>query len=602
MRLIPLFDKIYDHKKHLGMIYRSNLAFEVEKIGYQIEISGKECFFELSLVSKEVRDLFSTRSKKIREFSGPNATQKELEKSALLTRSSKKQNSKENYQQIWQEKIKELSHLKESPALKGKLDEMIELSKNIITKTEKFFKEIGLNQKQSSSKNAEAAVDYAIKHLSERNTVFNHQKLFEIAMQDKLSLDRPSDIEQQIKHLIKQGKLLTGSKEGYTTKELLDKELAIIEIMKAGKQQHQPIITKPIDQYLDPKLNLNDGQKNSANLILTTKDRVIGIQGFAGVGKTYMLKTVNNIASEQGYELLGLSPTGSAARNLNDQSNIKSITLQWFLSEAGYAGVAQGRGTKEGREDMSKEFKNKIVVVDEAAMISSGQMKDLLTISNKLNFKLVLVGDEKQIDAVEAGSPFAFLPEAGMKIAYMTDIIRQAKKPSDELNPHYDQIKQTNLRSAIYDSIDKEISSSFSKITIAEAKIPDGEFIEYAEFNKMILHSMTNHFLSLDQDQRKSTLIIIPANDARGYINDLISCALYQERCIEAKKNNNYSIDSQIAIKDQKRSTIFKNTNFTEAEKTRGYNLKNLETLRQDHAKKMKESDLVYRVALHKRY
>ncbi len=584
------------------MIYRSNLAFEVEKIGYQIEISGKECFFELSLVSKEVRDLFSTRSKKIREFSGPNATQKELEKSALLTRSSKKQNSKENYQQIWQEKIKELSHLKESPALKGKLDEMIELSKNIITKTEKFFKEIGLNQKQSSSKNAEAAVDYAIKHLSERNTVFNHQKLFEIAMQDKLSLDRPSDIEQQIKHLIKQGKLLTGSKEGYTTKELLDKELAIIEIMKAGKQQHQPIITKPIDQYLDPKLNLNDGQKNSANLILTTKDRVIGIQGFAGVGKTYMLKTVNNIASEQGYELLGLSPTGSAARNLNDQSNIKSITLQWFLSEAGYAGVAQGRGTKEGREDMSKEFKNKIVVVDEAAMISSGQMKDLLTISNKLNFKLVLVGDEKQIDAVEAGSPFAFLPEAGMKIAYMTDIIRQAKKPSDELNPHYDQIKQTNLRSAIYDSIDKEISSSFSKITIAEAKIPDGEFIEYAEFNKMILHSMTNHFLSLDQDQRKSTLIIIPANDARGYINDLISCALYQERCIEAKKNNNYSIDSQIAIKDQKRSTIFKNTNFTEAEKTRGYNLKNLETLRQDHAKKMKESDLVYRVALHKRY
>jgi conjugative relaxase-like TrwC/TraI family protein len=498
------FDNIFDNRNHFTAIYRSVLAFEVKKLGYEID-TYKKCLFQIKSVPQEICDLFSSRSKKIKEFAkenfGPNPTPKQLEQANLLTRKPKKKNEYQNYQQIWQKKIKELFKSKESSILKNQLDALTEFSKNIITKTKKFFEEITIDQQKLSLKNAKSAVDYAIKHLSERNTTFSHENLFEVAIQDKLSLAHPKDIEKQITRLIKQGRLLRGSIGGYTTKNLLDKELAIIEIMKSGKQKHRPIITNSIDQYLDPKLNLNDGQKAAANLILTTKDRVIGIQGFAGVGKTHMLKTVNNIASKQGYELLGLAPTGSATRNLNNQSGIQSVTLQFFLSEGGYAGVAKGGGTKEGIKDMIEEFKNKIVIIDEAGMISSDQMKDLLTISQKLNFKLVTVGDDKQIDAVEAGCPMAFLPKAGMEMAYMTDIIRQTKRPSDEFNPHYDQTKQVKLRSAIYDTIDKEISSAFSKINIAEIKIPDGEFIEYAEFNKMIRRSMSDHFLSLEQEQ-----------------------------------------------------------------------------------------------------
>jgi ATP-dependent exoDNAse (exonuclease V) alpha subunit len=54
---------------------------------------------------------------------------------------------------------------------------------------------------------------------------------------------------------------------------------------------------------------------------------------------------------------------------------------------------------------MQETFKNKIVLVDEASMISTNQMKDLFTISRELEFKLILIGDRRQLDSVEARYP-----------------------------------------------------------------------------------------------------------------------------------------------------------------------------------------------------
>ena len=261
-----LFDKIYDNKKHLGMVYRSNLAFEVKKLGYEIEINGKECFFEINSVPKEIRDIFSSRSKKIREFSGQNASQKELEKAALLTRSPKKQVSKENYQQIWQEKIKGFYNQRDL----GHSNHNTDKSLNIIPTDNKnssqtkypvpiIPKEIIYITPKQTMKNAVTAVNHAINHLSERQTVFTYNELCKAALSDKLSETLPKNIGIAINLLVSNHQLLIKKLDSnnhtdtskskidksvitYTTPNLLKKEIAILDLMKEGKEGIAQII------------------------------------------------------------------------------------------------------------------------------------------------------------------------------------------------------------------------------------------------------------------------------------------------------------------------------------------------------------------------
>ena len=75
---------------------------------------------------------------------------------------------------------------------------------------------------------------------------------------------------------------------------------------------------------------------------------------------------------------------------------------------------------------MRAAFAKTILVVDEGSLASTVQARDLLRIANELRIpRVVLVGDAKQLDAVDAGKPFAQLQAAGMKTAVMDEIMRQ---------------------------------------------------------------------------------------------------------------------------------------------------------------------------------
>jgi conjugative relaxase-like TrwC/TraI family protein len=507
------FDDIYDNKKLLGAIYRSELAYQIKQLGYEITTKGNDAVFELKNVNPELLDIFSTRSKEIKQKAGENASQKQLEKAALITRSKKQE--PENLKEIWQEKLDNFYHQQK-------------LSHQIIPPQPNpiFPDQQKSNNEIAKEVVAKEAVNYAILHLSERKTIFSKQELIITALNDKLSQVRLEDINQQINHLIQKKELLPSKHhklpDSFTTQSLLNQELNIIKIMQDGKNQHQPIIND-FDKYSALLTNLNAGQKQSAQLILTSKDRVIGIQGYAGVGKTFMLKCANQIIKKQDYNFIGLSPTGVATKNLEQESGIKSITLQKFLNQ--YDGVAKGRGTTHGREIMAREFRDKIVIVDEASMISNHQMQNLLTISKALDFRLVLVGDKNQLPAVEAGIPFALLQKNGMPTAQMTEIIRQ---------------NNSNLKSAVYNAINYDIAKAFDKIDV-----------NIKETREEIISKVVKEFMLLSEAQRKSTLIIAPANEDRIKINQMISDSLNQARI------------------NQQPHTIYENTNLTEQQKTR---------------------------------
>jgi conjugative relaxase-like TrwC/TraI family protein len=509
------FDEIYNNKKLIGAIYRSELAKEAKNLGYEIQTKGKDSLFELKCVPEELIKHFSTRSKQIREKAGEDASQKRLEQTTLKTRTRKKEG--ENLKDFWQEKLKNVDQKYIQPI---KIPKEITLLSTDLKTIKTLAKE---------------AVEYAINHLSERKTVFTANEIIEVALNDKLSLITINDINRQIGYLIsKEDQLLITKKRNlvnyYTTKSALDNELQILSIMQSGQNQFKPVITDLNSKYQNLTKDLNDGQKKSAELILTTQDQFIGIQGYAGVGKTFMLNSVNQIAKKEGKTLIGLSPTGVATKNLENEAGIKSMTLQRFLAK--YDGVANNRGTKEGRVLMQDEFKNKIIVVDESSMISTIQMKNLLTIAKELNFRIVFVGDIKQLDAVEAGIPFHEMQRNGLKTAKMTEILRQ---------------NNLNLKKAVYDTINSNIKHAFEKIDFNIREVKEEKIINQA----------VEEFLKLNHEQRAKTLILTPANETREKVNDIISNKLAQER-----NNQNVKEDSQI---------IFTNKNLTQTQKTKAY-------------------------------
>lgn len=510
------FDEIFDNKKFLGTIYRAELAKLAKELGYEIEQKGKECLFEIKGVPSNLIDLFSSRSKTIRSLADENTTQKELERITLASRQNKSINEYEhNLSGEWQQKAESLS-----PNFGKQINSLAKNKAQEISDT-------GLGIQ---------AVEFAIKHLSERKTILTRSEIIATALNDTLSKTTLSDITKAVDSFVKNKTLLPVKREDlekntYTTSDLLEKENKIIQLMIDGKNQHQAV-TSDLAKYSSKLDVLNDGQKRSAELILSTKDMVTGIQGFAGTGKTTMIKTINEVFKEEGQKILGLSPTGVATRNLGSVGNIESMTLQRFLLQ--YDGVAAGRGTKQGRIEMQERFRNTIVLVDESSMISTDQMKNLLTIASELKFKLILVGDRRQLDSVEAGIPFYEMLRNGMPFTDMREILRQ---------------KNDNLKAAVWSIIKKDPAKTF--------RLLKEDIIE----SRDVARTSVEQFMAKSAHERKETIVLTPANETREKVNQEISKLLYEER-IKDQKSKEYSHE------------IYRNKNLSEADKTRVYRFK----------------------------
>ena len=241
---------------------------------------------------------------------------------------------------------------------------------------------------------------------------------------------------------------------------------------------------------------LTEGQKAAVKLILSEGDRVVGVQGYAGSGKTTMLNRARALLEKRGYEGRGLAPSASAARTLEGEAGIGAETLQRFLAR--YAGVAAGRMTAKGEKEMRAAFAKTVLVVDEGSLASTVQARDLLRIADSLRIpRVVLVGDEKQLDAVDAGKPFAQLQAAGMKTAVMDQIMRQ---------------RDPALKEAVEASLVGDIARAFEKLGDNVAEVNPGNLAGAA----------AARWLALPPEARERTGLMAPSHALREGINGIV--------------------------------------------------------------------------------
>ena len=354
---------------------------------------------------------------------------------------------------------------------------------------------------------AAEAVAWALAHLSERQAVFPRADLYAAALAHAPGAVAIDEAEREVAALEKAGTLhgvdLPGAEDSLATERTVAEERETVTLMQAGEGRGRaPMRGWQVQGHLS-RGPLTGGQKDAVKLILSAKDRTVGVQGYAGTGKTTMLNRARALAEKKGWRMTGLAPSASAAETLASEAGIPTETLQRFLARN--AGVAEGRLTRKGAREMRAAFAKTILVVDEGSLASTVQARDLLRIAGELRIpRVVLVGDAKQLDAVDAGKPFAQLQAAGMKTAVMDEIMRQR-------NPA--------LKEAVEASLKGDIEKAFEKLgdNVAEVK-PDN-----------LAGAVAARWLRLSNENRENTGVMAPSHELRRQINGHIRERLARE-------------------------------------------------------------------------
>ncbi len=513
-------ESLYASKMLLGALYRSELAGELAKLGYGIEKTHADGRFEISGVSRHIIEAFSTRRAEIEAAMegrglGTTAENQHLaRRTALMTRAHKRDVDKEALHENWQKQAADLGFdakaLVQSAMERGLGSAEINRNHERVLEPE-TAQAAGMGPLLSHAAEridpAREAVDWALAHLSERDAVFSGTGLLAAALAFSPGAASVHAIERVVDELKREGRLhdapaLKGGK-GLTTDKAVAEEREAIKLMRAGEGRGKaPMRGWMVERYLR-KGPLTVGQKQAVKLILSAKDRTVGVQGYAGTGKTAMLNRARALAEKRGFRMMGLAPSASAVQTLAAESGMKSETLQRFLARN--AGVAEGRLTKKGAREMRATFAKTVLVVDEGSFASTVQARDLLRIASALRIpKLVLVGDAKQLDAVDAGKPFAQLQQSGMKTAVMDEIMRQ---------------RDPELKAAVEASIAGEISKAFEKLGDKVAEVnPDN-----------ISGAVAARWLKLSRQERERTGVMAPSHELREGINAHIRERLARE-------------------------------------------------------------------------
>lgn len=159
-----------------------------------------------------------------------------------------------------------------------------------------------------------------------------------------------------------------------------------------------------------PNPTLSAEQARAVSTLLASRSRVTVLQGDAGTGKTTCLRAVIDGITTHGGLLVACAPSAAATDILRRELTPDAQTLQHFLASPALQRGSQGR----------------VVLVDEAGLISARQLRDLCRIAALHDQRIILIGDTKQHTSVEAGDALrCLLKYANVPIARLSEIRRQ---------------------------------------------------------------------------------------------------------------------------------------------------------------------------------
>ncbi len=481
------------NRRLIGAWYRNELARELTELGYVLTPTtvGGLPGFELAGYSHAFLDAFSTRRQDIlryMETEGIDYTAENAGRAALATRKKKDEPGREVLSEMWQRKAEALGITRDPGAVR------LDRKERKLTRPPPRFSPL------------EAAWQ-ALYHLEERDCVFRPSDLLAAALGRDPGRHSHVELRAAIGRLEKDGHLVRTRTGDFTTRRTLRAEKEIIARMRKGRGRAK-VLADPatVARHLDAT-SLTEGQKDAVGRIMLSGDSVIGVQGFAGTGKTRMLNEIVRLAGDR--PVFGLAPSSAAARVLEVGIGIGTTTLQWLLAR--YGAIAEGTASEAELSRAREQFAGAVMVVDESSMIGTVQMQSLMRIADALNLgRLVLVGDTMQLKSVEAGQPFRLLQRAGMETARMDDILRQ---------------RSVDLKAAVAHMVAGDPDLALASLGGDVRELPADALAETA----------ARLWLALPPEAREGTAILAPTHELREGINAVLRHGLAEEGVLRGR-------------------------------------------------------------------
>lgn len=465
-------------------VYQSELTYRLKELGYEITI-GRSGAPEIKGYTQEYLDASSPRSQQIREYmertgrSGREAA----EIAAHSTRDRKEIHSPGDVMAAHRRLAADFGH---------QADAVVRAARERQQHQEK---------PTNSVDRVRESLTFSRDKNFEREAVVDERVLIRDGLRRGMGDVTYAQVRSNLNSRVASGEFQAVERahvpgRQFTTAKTIAAEREIVGRIWDGRNQIQPLLPRPqAIAFADQHKHLNRTQRSVVEDVLSSPDRIQGIQGFAGSGKTTTLSVVRSAAEIQGFQVEGFAPTSRAARQLG-QAGVEAGTLQGFLARSPVPAPSDRRH---------------LYFVDESSLASTNQMREFLSRLAPQD-RLLLIGDTRQHQGVEAGRPFQQLQEAGMRTAKLDQIVRQ---------------KDPELRSAVEMLAIGQVSAALDSLQKQGRvrEIPDAE-----DRIRAIARSYA--------ESPEKTLIVSPDNVSRRELNTAVRHELKANGAIASEEQS----------------------------------------------------------------
>lgn len=470
-------EQVYLNKLTIGAIYQNDAAYHLHQAGYKTYWDANGQFELVGNPKRLLTETFAQRTKKLEAYLAEqgldrtSATPEQLNAANRATRNQKAYD-KDAEEQVsdWQSTAASAGIVPCQSVSRHSLDHLFQVA--------------------SHPGSPQEIVTAAAERLSENASAFGYMELVREGC--RLSQGRYLSIEIQ-KAVDESRELIAVVSNtpypSYTTRTILQRESQVLDWTIQGKSSCATISDSKWAAIAAHKFTLNSDQTKALQHIASSQDLIMLIQGSAGVGKTRSLEALKDLMAER--PLIGCAVGGLQAEALEADSGIRSQTLESLI--------------RTPKEDFPQ---NALIVVDEAGVVSNRQMHQLISRTLESNCRILLVGDTKQLSAVEQGNPFQLLQtRAGLLTAFISQNMRQ----KDEQLKAVVDLCEAQRPVVAFDLLNEQ--GKISEIPTEEQRI----------------EAIAKDYLTRPLEQRRNTLIMATTHKERATLTQAIRDKLIEQ-------------------------------------------------------------------------
>lgn len=395
---------MFAEQKVAGQVYRNDLAHRLRELGYEIESDPRSGLFEIRDFPKELAASFSWRAGDINAHADEHGLhgQAARRQSFYATRPKKQKIDLDGLRDQWI--MRSRPYAEKIKQLRAGADM------------------VGQRSLQNEKAVAARAMLFGIRQAETREAVNNLGQMLRLGLASHvgevhLSDIRPLAVEHEERRKLLATHRQTGDQihtRGRTTRATACLELSFAKHLALALDDARPIASS--DRLLArlEHAGLNPAQERALVEIATSRDRLTGLHGVAGSGKSTLVRLLVEAANPSTI-VVALAPTSSAAAELGEKAGVLSRTVASLMASGG-RGVTQ----------------DYVLVVDEAGQLGNRQAQRILDISRETGARVLFLGDNRQTGAIEQGKAFWLLQRLGLPTAQLTQAVRQETKAMHE--------------------------------------------------------------------------------------------------------------------------------------------------------------------------